>query len=97
MFFDANGHFWGTISVIFGLLVKFYFGHSVVSIVFSGLLAKSPVVFLLLFFMSLLVVWVPFKKAKERESFYSEKFAKLYSQQREMIGEIKKNFLYFVH
>ena len=41
-FFDANNHFWRAIRVIFGLLVKFYFGHSVVSIVLSGLLAKMP-------------------------------------------------------
>ena len=41
MFFDANEHFSWTLSVIFGLLMKFYFGHSVVSIVFTDLLAKS--------------------------------------------------------
>ena len=40
-FFDANKHFWRTLSIIFGLLVKFYFGHSVVSVVVSGLLAKQ--------------------------------------------------------
>ena len=52
---------------------------------------KSPVVFLPLVFFLLLVILMQLEKGRERESFYSEKLAKLeklYDQQREMIRQI---------
>ncbi|MBT3367653.1 MAG: metallophosphoesterase [Nitrospina sp.] len=55
---------------------------------------KSPAVFLFLplVFILLLVVLMQLEKAKERGNFYSEKLAKLeklYSQQKEVIGQVK--------